>query len=224
MTFDEKYGIINIPELPEKGSPHTIGKQVEIMANRIITISRQFGSGGRTIGKLLGEQLGIPCYDNELIEKLAEESGFDKKYIAEQGEYASHSNWFVNAFSTGRSAHPSNQDYLWSIQRKIILRLAEQESCVIVGRCADYILREKTDCLRVFIHADMEKRAERIVKLYGESDVSPEKRLRDKDKRRSAYYRFYTDTEWGLAEQYHITLDSGALGIEKCVEILAKLY
>ncbi len=194
------------------------------MGNRIITISRQFGSGGRTIGKLLGEQLGIPCYDNELIEKLAEESGFDKNYIAEKGEYASHSNWFVNAFSVGRTSYPTNQDYLWSIQCKIIQRLAEEGPCIIVGRCADYLLRDKADCLRVFIHAELEKRAERIVKLYGESDVSPEKRLRDKDKRRSAYYRFYTDTEWGAAEHYHICLDSGALGIETCVQILAKLY
>lgn len=194
------------------------------MANRIITISRQFGSGGRTIGRLLSEKLGIPCYDNELIEKLAQESGFDKNYIAEQGEYTAHSNWFVNAFSTGRSSYPTNQDYLWKIQRQIILDLAEQSPCIIVGRCADYILREKADCLRVFIHADMEHRAERIVKLYGESDVAPEKRLRDKDKRRSAYYRFYTDTEWGIAEHYHVCLNSGALGIETCVALLAELY
>lgn len=194
------------------------------MGNHVITISRQFGSGGRTIGRLLSEKLGIPCYDNELIEKLAEKSGFDKNYIAEQGEYTAHSNWFVNAFSAGRTAYPTNQDYLWKIQRQIILDLAEQSSCVIVGRCADYILREKADCFRVFIHADMEKRAERIVKLYGESEVAPEKRLRDKDKRRSAYYRFYTDTEWGVAENYHVCLDSGTLGLETCVELLAKLY
>lgn len=194
------------------------------MNNRIITISRQFGSGGRTIGKQLAEKLGIPCYDNELIEKIAEESGFDKQYIAEHGEYTSHSHWFVNAFSTGRSAYPSNQDYLWNMQRKLLISLAEKESCVIVGRCADYILREKADCLCVFIHADIEKRAERIVQLYGESADSPEKRLRDKDKRRSAYYRFYTDSEWGAAENYHISLDSGTLGIETCVEIIASLY
>ena len=208
--------------------PHTrcdlAAERQNTMANRIITISRQFGSGGRTIGRLLSEKLGIPCYDNELIEKLAQESGFDKNYIAEQGEYTAHSNWFVNAFSTGRSSYPTNQDYLWKIQRQIILDLAEQSPCIIVGRCADYILREKADCLRVFIHADMEHRAERIVKLYGESDVAPEKRLRDKDKRRSAYYRFYTDTEWGIAEHYHVCLNSGALGIETCVALLAELY
>lgn len=192
--------------------------------HRIITISRQFGSGGRTIGRQLAEKLGIPCYDNELIDKLAEESGFAKDYIAECGEYTAHSNWFLNAFSTGRSAYPSNPDYLWKMQCRIIMELAEQGSCVIVGRCADYILQDRADCLRVFIHAELAKRAERIVKLYGESNDAPEKRLLEKDKRRSAYYRFYTDTEWGDASNYHISLDSGTIGIEKCVDILADLY
>ncbi len=192
--------------------------------HRIVTISRQFGSGGRTIGRQLAEKLGIPCYDNELIDKLAEESGFAKDYIAERGEYTTHANWFLNAFSTSRSPYPSNQDYLWNTQCRIITELAKQGSCVIIGRCADYILQERADCLRVFIHADLEKRAERIVKLYGESDDAPEKRLLDKDKRRSAYYRFYTDTEWGVASNYHISLDSGSIGIAKCVDILSSLY
>lgn len=195
------------------------------MKHRIITISRQFGSGGRTIGKKLSEKLSIPCYDNELIEKLAEQSGFTKNYITEQGEYAAYGNWFVNAFSAGRTAdYTANQDYLWNIQRKIILELGEKEPCVIVGRCADYILKETADCLTVFIHADMDKRAERIVRVYGENSVSLDKRLRDKDKRRSAYYRFYTDMEWGNVENYQITLNSGALGIDKCVEIIASAY
>lgn len=195
------------------------------MKKRIITISRQFGSGGRTIGKLVAEKLSIPCYDSELIEKLAEKSGFAKEYVAEHGEYTAHGNWFVNAFSTSNNAnYPTNQDYLWNIQSKIILELGEQEDCVIVGRCADYILKDSADCLRVFIHADMDKRAERIVKVYGESAETPEKRLKDKDKRRSTYYRFYTDMAWGDMKNYHITLDSGFLGIDKCVEIIASAY
>lgn len=195
------------------------------MNNKIITISREFGSGGRTIGKELAEKLGIPCYDQELIDKVAKESGFVKEYIAEKGEYAPHSGWLANAFSE-RSFHGSlsNQDYIWSIQRKVISELAGKEACIIVGRCADYILKENPRCLRVFIHADMEKRAERIVERYGEKEDSPMKRLKDKDKRRSTYYRFYTDMEWGAVQNYHITLDSGVLGIDKCVEILADLY
>lgn len=194
------------------------------MGNRIITISRQFGSGGRTIGKETAAKLGIPCYDFELITKIAEESGFAEEYIKEQGEYTAHGNWFVNAFAGRDFNGYSNQDYIWNIQRRVILELAEKESCVIVGRCADYILKDVADCLTVFIHADMDKRAKRIVEKYGESDEAPEKRLRDKDKRRAAYYQFYTDMKWGAMENYDIALNSGALGIEKCVDIIAGLY
>lgn len=195
------------------------------MSNKIITISREFGSGGRTVGKELAARLGISCYDHELIEKVAQESGFVKEYISEKGEYTQKGGWLAHAFSD-RSYHsgPNNQDYIWSIQCRIIKELAEKESCVIVGRCADYILRDSADCLKVFIHADLEKRAKRIVERYGESGEAPEKRLRDKDKRRSAYYNFYTDIKWGDVRNYHITLDSGVLGIDKCVDILADLY
>lgn len=192
--------------------------------NRIITISREFGSGGRTIGKMTAERLGIPCYDQELITKLAEKSGFTAEYVKERSEYTEHAGWFSNAFS-GRSLDgTSNQDYLWVIQRKILLELSEQESCVIVGRCADYVLRDHADCLRVFIHADMEKRADRIVRVYGETKDAPKKRLREKDRRRAVYYQFYTDMEWGKAQNYHISLDSGTLGIDRCVELLTQLY
>ena len=194
------------------------------MKNRIITISREFGSGGRTIGKMTAETLGIPCYDQELIEKLSEDSGFTEDYIREQDESSAHKGWFANAFS-GRSLNGvSNQDYLWIIQRSIILELAARESCVIVGRCADYILKDAADCLKVFIHAGFDKRAQRIVSLYGETDVPTQKRLADKDKRRAAYYQFYTDTQWGLARNYPVTLDSRVLGIEQCSSLISGLY
>lgn len=196
------------------------------MSNRIITISREFGSGGRTIGREVAARLGIPCYDADLIEKIAEESGLAREYVAEKSEYAPHGHWLANAFAAGRSSVDglTTQDYLWSVQRKVILDLAEQGSCVIVGRCADYILGETYDCLKVFIHADLQKRAERIVTVYGEREESPEKRLQDKDKRRKAYYRFYTDMDWGVAQNYHIALDSGVLGIEQCVKLISALY
>lgn len=192
------------------------------MKNRIITISREFGSGGHTIGKQAAEKLGIPCYDAELIQKLAEESGFSESYIKEAGEYTPHS--FLSLAFSNRAQGPTNEDVLWDLQYKVITELAEEGPCVIVGRCADYILREKADCLKVFIHADMAFRAERIVKVYGEREQSPEQRLRDKDKRRAAYHRFYTDMKWGHAQDYHITLDSGVLGIDRCAEILCELF
>lgn len=194
------------------------------MSNRIITISREFGSGGRTIGKEVAAKLGIPCYDHDLIDKIAEESGFAKEYIAERGEYSSHRTWWATAFADRDYMGHSNQDDLWAIQRKVILKLAEEGPCVIVGRCADYILRDKADCLTVFIHSDLEHRAKRIVEQYGERPEAPEKRLKDKDKRRAAYYQFYTDMKWGSVRHYHVALDSGVLGIEKCVELLADLY
>ena len=192
------------------------------MKNRIITISREFGSGGRTIGRQAAEKLGIPCYDAELIQKLAEESGFSESYVKEAGEYTPHS--FLSFAFSNRAQGPTNEDVLWDLQYKVITELAEKGPCVIVGRCADYILRDKADCLKVFIHADMVFRAERIVKVYGEREQSPEQRLRDKDKRRAAYHRFYTDMKWGHAQNYHITLNSGVLGIDRCVDIIYGLF
>ena len=161
------------------------------MANRIVTISREFGSGGRTVGKHLAEKLGIPCYDQALLEKIAEESGLAKEYIAERGEYTPRGGWLATAFADRSVNGLSVQDYLWTVQRRLILQIGEQEDCVIVGRCADYILQGKADLLKVFIYAPMAAREERIVKLYGETSDTPEKRLRDKDRRRAAYYQFY---------------------------------
>ena len=192
------------------------------MKNRVITISREFGSGGRTIGKKVAQALGIPCYDSELLQKIAVESGFNENYIKDAGEYAP--SGFLSAAFSHRGFGPTNADYLWEIQYKIITELAEQGPCVIVGRCADYVLRDKADCLKVFIHADMKFRAERIVKEYGEREESPAQRLKDKDKRRAAYHRFYTDMKWGHAQNYDVTLNSGTLGIDKCVEIIRQLY
>ena len=192
--------------------------------NKIITVSRQFGSGGRTIGKLTAERLGIPCYDHEFIEEVAKSCGFAKEYIEAHGEYSDSGNLLGRIFkSANRFDNLSNQDKIWIEQRKIILKIAE-EPCVIVGRCANYILRDRDDVLNVFIHADDKFRAERIVSLYGEKPDKPEKRLRDKDRRRAAYYNDYTETEWGVASNYHLALDSGKLGIDSCVNILVSVY
>lgn len=198
------------------------------MKKRIITVSREFGSGGRTIGKQLAEKLGLKYYDKELVKQISLETGFDPNYIEEHGEHAPGRSALSYIFGGGR--HPgamngmTTADFLWCMQRKIILEIAEKEECVIVGRCADYVLRDRADALNVFIHAPMDKRAERIVKLYGESDIAPEKRLADKDARRRANYRHFTGREWGAAQNYHIALDSGALGLENCVEIIARAF
>ncbi len=195
------------------------------MGNRIITISREFGSGGRTIGREVAERLGIPCFDAELIEKIAEESGLAKEYIKINDEHAKYGRFFANTVVTGQAAVGFDlQEHVWTAQRQVIRDLADTQSCVIVGRCADYILKDRTDVLRVFIHADIEKRTYRVVNVYGESADSPLKRVKMKDKQRIAYHRYFTDTEWGQAECYHVCLDSGVLGIEKCVDILCSLF
>ena len=195
------------------------------MKNRVITISREFGSGGRTIGKQAAERLGIPCYDQELVEQLAKELGLPEDYVQENSESTEHKSWIINVLSENRDFRGmSQQDYLWQSQKQAILHLAEQGPCVIVGRCADYILQDTADCLKVFVHASLEKRAARILQVYGDREDKPEKRLRDKDKRRRAYYQYYTDTDWGDMRNYHITLDSGVLGIERCAELIAGLY
>ena len=197
------------------------------MPKKIITISREFGSGGRTIGHQVAEALGIPFYDKELVDQVALESGFAPKFVEEHGEHSPGSSLFSYAFAPqgipGSMNGLSTADFLWSIQCNVILQLAEKGPCVIVGRNADYILKDRQDCLHAFIHASMEARAERIVRLYGDSEKTPQARLTEKDKRRKLNYQHYTGRTWGQAQNYDICLDSSVLGIETCTEILVKL-
>ena len=194
------------------------------MSKRVITISREFGSGGRTIGKTVADQLGVAYYDKELVKKLAVESGLDEHFIEEEGEAAPGRSLLSYSLAARGMQGALNgmtiDDFLWTVQNKIVMELAEKEPCVIVGRCADFILRERDDCLHVFIHADKKARADRVVRLYGETDKKIEKRLEDKDRKRKTYYRNYTDLEWGMSQNYHLSLDSSFLGVEKCGELI----
>ena len=198
------------------------------MEKKIITISREFGSGGRTIGRDVANRLGIPFYEKELVDQIAVESGFAPKFVEENGEHAPGKSRLSYAFShqgvPGVMNGLSTADFLWSIQCNVILQLAEKGPCVIVGRNADYILKDRNDVLDVFIHAEPEFRADRIVRLYGESEKSPMTRLAEKDKRRQINYEHYTGLSWGSAQNYDICLDSGRLGIENCVDIIVNLY
>ncbi len=194
------------------------------MEKKIITISREFGSGGRTIGRQVAERLGIPFYDKELVEQIALETGFAPKFIEENGEHAPGKSRLSYAFASqgvpGVMNGLSTADFLWSIQCNVILQLAEKGPCVIVGRNADYILKDREDVLDVFIHADMDFRADRIVRLYGESEKSPVARLQEKDKRRQVNYQHYTGQVWGNANNYDLCLNSATIGLEKCVDII----
>jgi len=198
------------------------------MEKRIITISREFGSGGRTIGREVAKRLNIPFYDKELVEQIALESGFAPNYVEEHGEHAPGSSRLAYAFQhhgiPGVMNGMSAADFLWSIQCGVILQLAEQGPCVIVGRNADYILKDRNDCLDVFIHADLDFRADRIVRLYGESEKTPEARLQEKDKRRRINYQHYTGRTWGLAQNYDLCLNSKMLGIDNCVDIIVSQF
>lgn len=197
------------------------------MKKSIITISRQFGSGGRTVGHLIADKLGIPFYDKELVNHIALESGFAPKFVEEHGEHSPGKSIFSYAFAPqgvpGVMNGLSTADFLWNIQCSAIMQLAEKGPCVIVGRNADYILKDRKDCFHAYIYADKEFRAERIVRLYGESDKSPLARLQDKDKRRSVNYQHYTGRVWGASENYDICLNTGTIGVERAAEIIVSL-
>ena len=198
------------------------------MEKKIITISREFGSGGRTVGRKVAEKLGIPFYDKELVDQIAMESGFAPKFIEEHGEHSPTSSFFSYAFAPqgvpGIMNGLSTADFLWNIQCNVILQLADQGPCVIVGRNADYILKDRQDALQVYVFADAPYRAERIVRLYGDSEKTPEKRLEEKDKRRRVNYQHYTGRTWGQAQNYDICLDTGVLGEDFCVDVIVKAY
>ena len=198
------------------------------MEKKIITISREFGSGGRTVGRKVAEKLGIPFYDKELVDQIAIESGFAPKFVEEHGEHSPTGSFFSYAFAPqgvpGIMNGLSTADFLWNIQCNVILQLADQGPCVIVGRNADYILKDRPEALHVYVFADAPYRAERIVRLYGESEKAPEKRLEEKDKRRRVNYQHYTGRTWGQAQNYDLCLDTGILGEEFCVDVIVKAY
>ena len=194
---------------------------------RIITISREFGSGGHSIGQKVAEKLDLNFYDQALLEKIAQETGLSKEYI-ENSEYAPARNSLLFDIVVNRSlthsAEPSPADMVYFAQTKIIREIAEKEPCVIVGRCSDYILRDRKDALHVFIYADLDSRSKRILERYGENDKPILKRIEDKDARRKIYYSHYTDRPWGVPQNYHVSLSSSALGEDPCVNTIVDLF
>ena len=194
------------------------------MNKRIITISREFGSGGRTIGKLLAEELDFKYYDSEIIVKVAEKSGLNQDFIDGRQD----SKTFSNFFSIGLLARDfqgmSADDYIWEAQTKVIEEIGKSdEKVVIVGRASDYILRNRKDALHILIYSDIENRKKRIIEKYGETEEHIDKRIKTKDKRRKVYYEFYTNRKWGDVHNYTLALNSGEIGIDNCVEIIKKV-
>ena len=192
------------------------------MAKRIITISREFGSGGRFIGEEVAKKLGIAYYDKNIISQIAEKSGLSPDYIQESAELSPKKGLFAYALAgrdiTGRSV----EDMVYETQRKVILELARKEPCVIIGRNADYILKDRDDALNVFIHGDMLEKIQRISQLYRVTEQEAVKMMADTDKRRMTNYNFYTDQKWGKASNYTLCLNSSQLGYDRCESLITE--
>ena len=198
--------------------------------NTIITIGREFGSGGHQIGVELAKQLGVPCYDKELLEQAAKSSGLCEEVFRSQDE--KHTGSFLyslvmDSYSANRYSSnlyqemPLNQK-VFLAQFEAIKELADKGPCVIIGRCADYALEFNDRHLSVFLHAGLETRIRRIAALYDITNAKARERITKADKSRSSYYNYYTNKKWGAAESYNLILDTGLLGIDGSIEMIKK--
>ena len=190
------------------------------MAKRIITISREFGSGGRFIGEEVAKKLGMAYYDKNVITEIAEKSGLSPEYIQENAELSPKKGLFAYALAGRDITGKSVEDIVYEAQRKVILELVEKEPCVIIGRNADFILKDRDDVLNVFIHGNMPEKMQRISCLYNVSGQEAVKMMADTDKRRLANYNFYTEQKWGKASNYTLCLNSSELGYDRCEAII----
>lgn len=190
------------------------------MTKRIITISREFGSGGRFIGEEVAKKLGIAYYNEKLIDQIAQQSGLSKEYIEQNAELSPKKGFFAYAFSGRDLTGKSVEDMVYEAQRKVILEIAEKEECVIIGRNADFILKDRDDVVNVFIHGEMPEKIERICRLYDVTESGAVKLINDTDKRRRTNYNFYTEQKWGMARNYTLSLNSSQLGYEKCEKMI----
>jgi cytidylate kinase len=197
------------------------------MDKYVITIARGYGSGGRTIGKLLSESLGIPYYDRDLLRLASDDSGINEKLFAQADEKIKKSLLFKIASNVykGELIAPDSDDFvsndnLFNYQAKIIKELAQTESCIIIGRCADYVLREFDNVAKVFVHAPLKDCIQTLKEMTGKPEKEIEKQIAAIDKHRAGYYKYYTGRNWEDAKNYDLCLNSSQLGFEKCVEIV----
>ena len=182
----------------------------------VITIAREYGSGGRLIGEEVAKNLGIPFYDKELILLAAKKSGFSEEYIRRTEQIKSAS-FLYNLYMTSQVLPMSDQIFM--VQSQIIQELADQGPCVIVGRCADYVLRNMKNCMNVFIHAPLEERAARAAAEYGDTASNMEDYVRKQDKKRASYYNYFSQNKWGYVQHYHLAISS-TLGMKKSAQLI----
>ena len=190
--------------------------------NKVITISREYGAGGHTIGKRVAQELGIELYDKDIVRETVRASGYDTETVQQEEEEVSKTSSFLKSILSNSVYYPNMQDAIHDIQKAVILRYAHTGPCVILGRCADEILRSSgIPCLNVFIHAGDIQRAERLRQMTGVADPTELQRMMaKKDSLRRNYYNHYTNRQWGDSHNYHLTLDSGVLGDELCAQMI----
>lgn len=202
------------------------------MGKKIITISREYGSGGRQVGLTVAKKLGMEFYDKELIDAAAKEIGFPTEMIADREQRLTNSLLYNFAMGTLYGiAYPREPkvselpltEQIYQAQKKAIEEAAKRGSCIFVGRCADYILKSRPDVLRVFIYADRDIRKRRAIEEYGEIEEYIDEFMYQTDKRRRIHYENYTNQKWGSRENYDLMLNSGDLGLDKCVELLCEV-
>lgn len=186
------------------------------MPASIITITREFGSGGRTVGKIVAESLGYDFYDWNIVEKIAQETGFAPNFIEEHSEEQSR---FTAMLTSGAFGITLN-DQLFEAQSRVIFQLAEKGKCVIVGRCADYLLRNDPNVLSCFVYANEKKRQERVLQEYGKTDVPIERRIKEKDKRRKAHYEYFTSRKWGKAFYFDLCIDTACFSLGQAAQLI----
>lgn len=199
-------------------------------ANTVITIGRQTGSGGRDVGKLLAKELGIKCYDKELLDRAAKDSGICHELFEHHDEKPTNSFLYSLVMDTysvsGYSAAPfldmPLNHKVFLAQFETIKKIAEKESCVIVGRCADYALSDNPDCINIFIHADLDVRIKNVSRNLNITENKARDIINKTDKQRASYYNYYTSKKWGDSKSYNLSLDAGKLGTDNCVEMILK--
>lgn len=194
------------------------------MPNLIITIGREYGSGGRLIGEKIAKELGIPLYDKEIIERAAQECGLSPSLAFQVDEKPTSSllyNIVLKDKANSQTKNTLTQDKFIKKQCQIIQELAKKESCVIVGRCADYILRKEPKCVNVFINSSMQDKVIRVINTYKEPEDGVTNLITRTDKARATYYTYMTGQKWGASSNYHLCLNSG-IGINACVDMIKK--
>lgn len=182
----------------------------------VVTVSREYGSGGRYVAKLLSEKLGVKFYDKEIVTKLAEETGLSEEYIEENEQKRGILSTLENDQVTGLSS----KDELFIKETELIKKLARKDSCVIVGRCADFILKNNRNVVKVFVYSDMEDKIKRATKFYGLNKEKAEKEIKNIDKQRANHYKYYTEREWKEYSNYDICINSDTFGVEKSADII----